>query len=81
MRRLAVADNTIPPTEIVRMTTCNGAKALGMAGQIGELSENAFADLIAIPFAGKEADICDAVVHHASTVSACMIDGQWAIAP
>jgi cytosine/adenosine deaminase-related metal-dependent hydrolase len=81
MRRLAVADKTIPPTEIVRMATINGAKALGMAGQIGELSENAFADLIAIPFAGKEADICDAVVHHASTVSASMIDGQWAIAP
>jgi cytosine/adenosine deaminase-related metal-dependent hydrolase len=81
MRRFAVADKTIPPMEIIRMATINGAKALGMAGQIGELSENAFADLIAIPFAGKEADIYDAVVHHASTVSASMIDGQWAIAP
>jgi imidazolonepropionase-like amidohydrolase len=60
------------------MATVNGAKALGKAGQIGELSENAFADLIAIPFAGKNADICEAVVHHASTVSASMIDGQWA---
>ena len=81
MRRLAAADNTVSPVEILRMTTVNGAKALGMAGQIGELSENAFADLIAIPFAGKKADIYDAVLHHASTVSASMIDGQWAIAP
>ena len=81
MRQLAAADKTITPVEILRMATVNGAKALGMAGQIGEFSENAFADLIAIPLAGKEADICDAVVHHASTVSASMIDGQWAIAP
>jgi cytosine/adenosine deaminase-related metal-dependent hydrolase len=81
MRQLAAADQTISPAEILRMATVNGAKALGKAGQIGELSENAFADLIAIPFAGKNADICEAVVHHASTVSASMIDGQWAIAP
>jgi cytosine/adenosine deaminase-related metal-dependent hydrolase len=81
MRQLAAADQTISPAEILRMATVNGAKALGMAGQIGELSENAFADLIAIPFAGKNADIYDAVVHYASTVSASMIDGKWATAP
>jgi cytosine/adenosine deaminase-related metal-dependent hydrolase len=81
MRQLAAADKTISPAEIIRMATVNGAKALGMAGQIGELSKNARADLIAIPFAAKKADIDDAVMHHASTVSASMIDGQWAIAP
>jgi len=52
-----------------------------MSVRIGELSADAFADLIAIPFTGKKADIYDAVLHHASTVSASMIDGQWAIAP
>jgi cytosine/adenosine deaminase-related metal-dependent hydrolase len=81
MRQLAIADKTIPPVEILRMATVNGAKALGMAGQIGEVSENAFADLIAIPFAGKRTDIYDAVVHYASNVSTSMVDGQWAIAP
>jgi aminodeoxyfutalosine deaminase len=81
MRQLAATDTDIAPAEILRMATVNGAKALGLAGQIGELSENAFADLIAVPFAGKKADIYDAVVHHPSTVSASMIDGQWAVAP
>ena len=81
MRQFAAADQTVPPFEILRMATVNGAKALGRAGQIGELSENALADLIAIPFAGKNADIYDAVLHHASTVFASMIDGKWAIAP
>jgi len=81
MRQLAASDPSISPLNILRMATVNGAKALGLAGQIGELSENSFADLITIPFAGKMADICETVVHHASTVSASMIDGQWAIAP
>jgi aminodeoxyfutalosine deaminase len=81
MRQLAAADPSNSPRDILRLATVNGAKALGLGGQIGELSENALADLIAIPFAGKVADICETVVHHASTVSASMIDGQWAIAP
>jgi aminodeoxyfutalosine deaminase len=81
MRALAAHDKNISAAEILRMATVNGAKALGLAGQIGELSENAFADLMAIPFAGKKADICNAVVHYAGKVSASMIGGQWAIAP
>jgi cytosine/adenosine deaminase-related metal-dependent hydrolase len=81
MRALAENEKTISPEQILRMATINGARSLGMAGQTGELSENSFADLIAIQFAGKNADICEAVLHHASTVSASMIDGKWAIAP
>ena len=80
MQAFAALNKGITPEGILKMATIAGAKALGMAGQIGELSENALADLIAIPFAGKKADIFEAVVHHASTVSASMIDGQWAIA-
>ena len=53
MRALAKKDKTLSPEEILRMATVNGAKALGLAGQIGELSENAFADLIAIPAGNK----------------------------
>jgi aminodeoxyfutalosine deaminase len=81
MRALAASEKTISPEQILQMATINGARALGMAGQAGELSDNAFADLIAIPFAEKFTDIGEAVLHHASTVSASMIDGQWAIAP
>ena len=58
------------------MATVNGARALGLAGQIGELSENAFADLIAVPFTGKTADACEAVLASCGDVAASMIDGQ-----
>jgi aminodeoxyfutalosine deaminase len=81
MLALAANEKTIKPEQILKMATINGSLALGMAGEIGELSENAFADLIAIPFSGKIADIYETVLHHASTVSASMVDGKWAIAP
>jgi len=81
MQLLTAKDKTISSEEILRMATVNGARALGLAGKLGEISENAFADLIAVPVTGKIADIYDSVLHHASTISAGMVDGKWAIAP
>jgi imidazolonepropionase-like amidohydrolase len=79
VQKLAANNKTIEPDEILRMTTINGARSLGMTGRIGELSENAFADLIAIPFDGKISDALEAVVQHPGKVSASMIGGEWAI--
>ena len=81
MRELAANDPKLPPEEILRMATVNGARALGRAGQIGELSENTLADLIAIPGAAKSSDACETVLTHAGDVSASMIDGHWVIPP
>jgi cytosine/adenosine deaminase-related metal-dependent hydrolase len=81
MRALAQNEPSLSARKIVRMATLNGARALGMAGQIGELAEGAFADLIALPLAVKAADIYDGVLHHEGDVAASMIDGQWALAP
>jgi cytosine/adenosine deaminase-related metal-dependent hydrolase len=81
MRELAANDPKLPPAEILRMATVNGARALGRAGQIGELSENALADLIAIPANAKTSEACEAVLAHDGPVSASMIDGNWVIPP
>jgi cytosine/adenosine deaminase-related metal-dependent hydrolase len=81
MRELAANDPEFPPAEILRMATVNGARALGRAGQIGELSKNALADLIAIPAGTKTSHVCEAVLAHAGPVSASMIDGDWVIPP
>ena len=72
--------NCLPET-ILKMATINGARALGLAGTVGELSACACADLIALPFAGKISDAFDAVLNFHGPVSASMIAGQWAIAP
>jgi cytosine/adenosine deaminase-related metal-dependent hydrolase len=81
MRTLNANDKTISPAEILRMATVNGARALGMGGQIGELSRDVFADLIAIPAAGNSEDIYETVLAHTGPVSASMIDGRWMIPP
>ncbi len=81
MRLLAASDKKISAEEILRMATINGARALGLAGQAGELSENFSADLIAIPDDKKNDDAYETVLAHAGNVSASMIDGRWAIPP
>lgn len=81
MRALARAQPGLSPRTMLRLVTVNGARALGLQGRVGELSANAFADLIALPFAGGPAEVHDAVLQHSGEVSASMIDGQWAIAP
>ncbi len=41
MRQLAERDPTVTPAQILQMVTLNGAHALGLAGQIGQLARNA----------------------------------------
>jgi cytosine/adenosine deaminase-related metal-dependent hydrolase len=81
MQTLAANDKNISPKEILQMATINGARALGLAGKIGELSKKSFADLIALPCPAKVKDIHTAVIQHTGKVSATMIDGRWAIPP
>ena len=81
MRAFADKDPSISPEDILRMATINGARALGLAGKIGEVSADASADMIAIPFSGKLARLNDAVLAHAGNVTASLIEGRWAIPP
>lgn len=81
MRALAEREPSISARKMVRMVTLNGARALGLQGQIGELSAGSFADLIVLPFAGASAEVYEAILGHRDAVAASMIDGQWAIAP
>jgi cytosine/adenosine deaminase-related metal-dependent hydrolase len=81
MRLLSKKEPSLSARKIVRMSTLNGASALGMAGKLGELSAKACADVIAIPFTGGLGAAYEAVLHHAGDVMASMIGGQWAILP
>lgn len=81
LQHLACSNPGLSPETMLMMATVNGAKALGMAGKIGELSGHAFADLITLPFAGKLQDAEDAVVNFSGPVRASMIGGRWTIPP
>ena len=81
MQTLATAQPQLTPKAILQMATLNGARALGMNGQVGEISEGAFADVIAIPFPGKLTDVYETVLNHRGNVAASLIDGHWAVEP
>jgi cytosine/adenosine deaminase-related metal-dependent hydrolase len=81
MQRFASRSPDVAPEKILRMATLNGAQALGREGELGELSANALADVIAVPFTGSAAEVFEAIVHHHGAVSASMIDGSWTLAP
>ena len=81
MQAFAAAHPDAPPERIVRMATVNGACALGLQGKIGEVSENAMADLIVVPFRGGSPDAFEAVIQHVGDVAASTIDGEWVKCP
>jgi cytosine/adenosine deaminase-related metal-dependent hydrolase len=81
MRLLADRDTGASPADILQMATVNGARALGMAGQLGQLSKNATADWIALPFAGRINKTFESVIQHPGRIHAGMIAGQWTVPP
>ncbi|MEI8289662.1 MAG: amidohydrolase family protein [Verrucomicrobiota bacterium] len=81
MRTLADADPSVSPATVLQMATVNGARALGLGGQIGELSPLAHADMFAIPFSGDKSRVYEALMQQAGPVAASMIAGCWVIPP
>jgi cytosine/adenosine deaminase-related metal-dependent hydrolase len=77
MRALVQAAPGLEPATVVRLATINGARALGWPGRIGELTPGAYADLIAIPYAGTPKEAYAALVNHTGPVSAAMTAGCW----
>jgi cytosine/adenosine deaminase-related metal-dependent hydrolase len=78
MQAFAGANPGVTPAAILRLATCNGARALGLEGRVGEIAQNSFADLITIPFSGDIGLAEAAVVQHLGDVAGSMINGKWA---
>ena len=79
MWRFAQVNPGVEPSTIVEMATRNGARALGWAGRVGELSPDAWADLVAIPYTGSAGDSAAAIVNHTGDVPISIIDGEWVL--
>jgi len=77
MRALMAVDSTVSPKRALEMATANGARALGLAGRVGELAEGAEADLIAVRCDARMSDAEEHVVHHSGPVERVMIGGGW----
>ena len=81
MRAFRARDDGLDPAGILARATVNGARALGLQGQVGELSPDAWADLIAVPGNPALATVNDAIVNHVGPVQATMIGGRWIRSP
>jgi cytosine/adenosine deaminase-related metal-dependent hydrolase len=81
MQSFASSTPMVAPGEILKMVTVNAARALGQSGRIGELTEHAYADLIALDFKGQLEQVSEAIVQHSGDVRASMIRGEWAVPP
>lgn len=81
MREFAARHPKVSPEAILRMSTINGARALGRPDVLGNLTAGAVADLVAIPFNGRLRQGSRAVVCFEGEVAASMIRGRWVIGP
>lgn len=77
MQAFQAAHPAIGPGEILSLATCAGAAALGLAGEVGELSPGSAADLITLPFSAPLSSAPDAIVGHSGSVGSSMVAGQW----
>jgi cytosine/adenosine deaminase-related metal-dependent hydrolase len=69
----------LAPREVLEMATLNGARALGQAGRLGQLSPGAWADLVAFPHepeADLEADPYERVVRSRIAPSLLLVNGR-----
>ncbi len=66
----------VSPSQILEMVTRNPAKAIGYQGRLGEITLNAEADLIAIPFNGPATSIPEAILSHTGSVPWMMVAGK-----
>ena len=62
---------------LLHCVTLNPARALGLAGEVGELIEGANADLVALPFGGSIEKTNDGILAHTGAVHSAMINGRW----
>jgi cytosine/adenosine deaminase-related metal-dependent hydrolase len=76
MRCLSQQHPGLAPETRIEFVTRNPARAIGMAGQLGEISEGSAADLIALPYSGSPADVAEAIAQHTGRVEWVMVGGE-----
>lgn len=81
LRAFAAKEPGLSPEAHLDLVTRNAAAALGLRGQVGELTRRAHADLLVLRANASPASATEAVVHSAPEVSGVMIGGEWAIEP
>ncbi len=79
MRCLSQRHPGLAPEKLIGFVTKNPARAIGLAGRLGEISTGAAADLIALPYSGGPADAAEAITRHTGRVNWVMVGGATGI--
>ena len=61
---------------LLKTVTTHPARALRKVGELGELLPGAYADMIALPFAGTTSEVYDAIIAHRSPIKWMMLEGK-----
>lgn len=75
MRQLARSEPTLSPRELLETVTVNAAAALGQDNALGRVRAGFEADLIAVPWHGRIAELLDDVVFYGEKIPWSMVDG------
>ncbi|MEY2564670.1 MAG: aminodeoxyfutalosine deaminase [Verrucomicrobiota bacterium] len=76
MRELLRKEPWISSREVLEMATINGARAIGRGDSLGKIRAGFTADMISIPYAPGEMDVCATIVAFEGTVPWIMVDGE-----
>jgi cytosine/adenosine deaminase-related metal-dependent hydrolase len=77
MRTMADQQPDLKPEMLLRFATIHGARALGCAGKLGQISPGSRADLVTVPLARPGRDLYAAALGHIGPVHGVMINGRW----
>lgn len=75
MRSLARSHPETSPRDLLTFVTTSPARALGQTGRLGEIATGAFADLIAIPYAGPLREVEAGILAHTGPVARNLVGG------
>ena len=76
MRKLLEGENAVKPESILKMSTVNGAKALGLHYETGSLVAGKRADWISLPWNGKKESLAEHAIGSLEPVSCVFLGGK-----
>jgi len=78
MQQFHIENTNRKKEDILQMATENGAKALGMEGELGQIKNDFIANIAALPFSGNMQQVFDAILYHQGPVGMLLIEGKCA---
>ena len=76
MRKLLEGENAVKPEYVLKMSTLNGAKALGLHDETGSLERGKRADWISLPWEGKKESLTEHVISCAKPITCVFLGGK-----